>query len=56
MLMEAVAIIAISIITITECNSSHLSNTVLGVSGETPCALQLTQRGYEPTAHGIVLL
>jgi hypothetical protein len=33
-LSEAAAIIAISIITITECKSSHLSNTVLGVSGD----------------------
>jgi hypothetical protein len=31
-LTEAVAVIAISIITITECKSSVLSNTVLGVS------------------------
>jgi hypothetical protein len=33
-LTEAVAVIAISVLTITECrNSSVLSNTVLGVSG-----------------------
>jgi hypothetical protein len=39
-LTEAVAVIAISIITITECkNSSFLSNTVLGVSDKHPHVL-----------------